>query len=1695
MKHNTVGRPWGRTCLAALAIAVVACGPVWAQQGSAAEEEIVLKSDTDYQKVSTLVDAAEMQATIQQMASLGSRVTGYPGCDKAAEQVIANFQRLGLKDIQVEEFPVCVPVVIPDEQGRMASVTVQGGESFEIIPLWPNLVRTPKTGPGGLSGQLIYGGTGNLRAFNGKDVSDSIVMVDFNCGADWFNAPLLGAKAVLFIEPEETIRGEAEQKFLSIPVDIPRFWVPKSVADYLLGLLQSQDRVNITLRCDMRWEQRIGKNIYARVHGTDPRLSKQQVVVQAYYDSISVAPTMAPGAENACSLAALYQVIKAVNATPPKRSITFLATSGHFQALSGAKYFIRNRIRGGRSEKRVRQMFDLVNKGRREVEDAADRVWEEEKGTSKVEKTEEEITSERLRALGRIQKSLWTAHKKVATLAKVIRKAKREDPNRGKLDEWKLTEAEKQERMRLIGDFEKAMPDMNRAIDDALATVREARKTPESADMGTKESALDKVKQKVDAVSDALDFSQEGISLWFSLDLSSHNNAFGVFYKGYFYNYSENIQWKFSDIGKKAREYGDLIGQALGVDASTRLADGINAIQGKTWQTYMAGKLAMENEVATLAGIPGIAFATINDSRPLVDTPLDTPEKVQVENLTEQTRFLACLLCDLINISDPANKKLYDLQLDDNFVEVKGRLVEFNPEMTTFPDEPMTGDMGAIAVARTGTKTSMGVRSELFAIPDNLPPGVVPDKETDPVGYERFRRENRRKFEEWKDQGGKIRLLGLPNTRARGGQTPVEGYLLDKDTGAVAMAPDLGVNGDAAYPIKITMDQEIKPVTCVMFRCKTMTIFDMVDQRFFELLRELNVYDAANDAAPYQYGYCLPLPPQQFVSAYEPVAVIFAPGGTKVKVTMGASVLGLRMVLVNPTTTSPEGEGYLIDNYPSMYATPYRVALDMWKLDEDRMGKLRKHGISNSRVDNAHKQALSDLTDARSYLERRQYDKFFTAARSAWSFESRAYPDVRKTADDVIKGILFYLALLLPFAFFTERLLIAAPDVRWQIVGFFGIFMFVFVLIALVHPAFAITFTPAIILLAFIILALTMIVITIIVQKFEQQMKEIRYEQTGIRTADVGRLSASGAAFNLGIANMRRRKVRTLLTCLTLILLTFTVLSCTSVVEGVRTNRIRLPKTAPYNGILIRDKTWNAIGEPTYRVMTNEFGDRYPVAPRAWYFSSKVGDQSFINVSRGLDSYAATAMLGLTPQETAITHPQEYLMPNGRWFRDTDDLVCIIPDGMAKKLNISDDQVGTATVSVFGTELRVIGIVRSNRFKNRANDLDGENITPVDYLLMQEQAAQQASQQRSDRMSEDELREYIHLAPDSVLFVPYQFVINAGGSLRSVAIGIKDVDEVRKNLDNLMQRVELNLYAGMNGETYLCSAVGATSFKGASDLVIPILIAAAIVLNTMLGSVYERVREIYIYSSLGLAPTHIAALFIAEASVYAILGAIAGYLVGQAIAKLLLHLNMLAGLNLNYSSLSAVGSTAIIMFTVLLSVIYPAKRASEIAMPGIERRWTLPEPENDQITMPLPFTVTGDQALGVNVFLREYLAAHADYSLGHFSTADIELATIDTELGQGYQLSLMVWLAPYDLGVSERLLLQTIPTEDEEVYRIQAVIIRESGDESSWIRVTRNFINMLRKQYLLWRTFPAGLKGEYGQRGLKILAGEYEEEA
>ena len=342
--------------------------------------------------------------------------------------------------------------------------------------------------------------------------------------------------------------------------------------------------------------------------------------------------------------------------------------------------------------------------------------------------------------------------------------------------------------------------------------------------------------------------------------------------------------------------------------------------------------------------------------------------------------------------------------------------------------------------------------------------------------------------------------------------------------------------------------------------------------------------------------------------------------------------------------------------------------------------------------------------------------------------------------------------------------------------------------------------------------------------------------------------------------------------------------------------------------------------------------------------------------------------------------------------------------------------------------------------------------------------------------------EYVHESPDACIILPYDTAIGLGGRLASIAIKFDSADEVRSQLDGLMPRLAINLYAGMDGAIYRYSSVGASSGVGFGTVFIPVIIAALIVLNTMLGSVFERVKEIGVFSSIGLAPNHIAVLFIAESMVYANLGAVAGYVLGQGASKLLTVSHLLPGFYLNFSSMSAVTSTLIVSGVVLLSTIYPARKASQVATPAVDRYWKVPEPDGDNWEITLPFTVTGDQAAGVNGFLAEWLAAYQDYSVGDFVTQDIRRSRIETDGGTGYETSCRVWVAPFDLGVSQSVSLLTMPTAMDGVCDVKVCITREEGDLNNWKRVNRRFINTLRKQFLIWRTLGAAERDRYVEK-------------
>ena len=243
----------------------------------------------------------DLRKTVEFMSSLGSRVSGYPGAERAASYV-ENALRSMAVEVEAEEFDLAVPV------DRGGSVQLIGSEeSYTLWSLWPNSVRTSTIPPPGYEGKIIYGGNGSYRDLSGKPLDGVIVLLEFNSWDNWLKAASLGARAVIFIEPQESTEAQAREKFSSAPLDIPRFWIGRkdglALKDRVMG---GQQRA--LLRGRMDWQNRTGRNFWARFPGSDPDMAGETIIVEAYYDGISIVPALAPSAETSSSIAALLSL-------------------------------------------------------------------------------------------------------------------------------------------------------------------------------------------------------------------------------------------------------------------------------------------------------------------------------------------------------------------------------------------------------------------------------------------------------------------------------------------------------------------------------------------------------------------------------------------------------------------------------------------------------------------------------------------------------------------------------------------------------------------------------------------------------------------------------------------------------------------------------------------------------------------------------------------------------------------------------------------------------------------------------------------------------------------------------------------------------------------------------------------------------------------------------------------------------------------------------------------------------------------------------------------------------------------------------------------------------------------------------------------------------------------------------------------
>jgi hypothetical protein len=854
--------------------------------------------------------------------------------------------------------------------------------------------------------------------------------------------------------------------------------------------------------------------------------------------------------------------------------------------------------------------------------------------------------------------------------------------------------------------------------------------------------------------------------------------------------------------------------------------------------------------------------------------------------------------------------------------------------------------------------------------------------------------------------------------------------------------------------------------------------------------QEYLILSASRNAAPRRFGFygatCLTSSKREpFIFPGSPGFGVYLEAGERLKL-----VTRKRRPLIQATAQEPTGIGFTqaSDMGPGFFDA---VTRDLSILNRDRLSRLR--GVSDELAQQFLKRGDAAIVRMREAYARHDYTTYSRERFEALGAQVKAYTQTTAITNDMLKAVIFYMALMLPFSFFLQRLLFKTVRIEAQMGLFVLIFVLTFIVFRIIHPAFRIAQSPEAMFIAFVMGGLALFVMTILRGRFEGEMQLLFQTYTGMDTADVAYSTAGQQAMLIGVQNMKRRRIRTLLTTATIVLVTFTMLAFSSITKTLSPTVIPIANASPYTGIFYH---WpgQVMDSGTAAVLQTMFADSTNIVQRLWALSPrKTEGQKLIRrpvqiacPSRGTVAQI-DAILGLQPEEDGFI-ARIPLLPGGRFFSSADAREVIVTRAVADQLGITPDTLAAASLQFMNELYAIVGILDDTRFAE-IRDLDGRPLLPIQVRFKirgQEETTALGGDldSQSDAGTEYVSTSMLMLMPSGTLAA--QSVMPP--AIYSVSIRLPDGASLWQQVERLLAATEARFFVGsrtpfragsanardLNAGIYYMGAGYRTSIGGLSVLIIPILISSTIILNTMLGSVYERKSEIAVYNAVGLNPNHIGLFFLAEAFVYSVIGSVGGYLIGQSLSMLLSALDLVRGINLNFSSLNVVYVIAFTVAIVMLSTLYPAFLAARAAVPSGKRKWSIPPHDGATMDIAFPFIYPPQAVAGVLHYVHQYLARFTEATLGDLLASCEERSRgLDPANRPTYRAVYHLALAPFDLGVTQRITFTARYEDLVRAYRIHMRIERLSGQDTNWEWTNRPFLERLRQHLMRWRNLSA----------------------
>lgn len=938
-------------------------------------------------------------------------------------------------------------------------------------------------------------------------------------------------------------------------------------------------------------------------------------------------------------------------------------------------------------------------------------------------------------------------------------------------------------------------------------------------------------------------------------------------------------------------------------------------------------------------------------------------------------------------------------------------------------------------------------------------------------------------------EDGSFTVYGVPIAGAAGGggtavifsRWIARGWVLN-DEGVITMATDLGQFGMMNFPLEIAVLHAYENVTVVIAKAVSVEVLDfeipsiimtpsIIDPRAgaFEMWRSppqpvsIFSFDLFAKGPPISYGY--------YSNGWEPVSIVWVQPGLRFVIVGPTGIL-----LTNSSAENTEGSGFSVE-YGSRKRIPFSTfstAKDLYYVSYGRYLELVKRNMGSPSADETLNKARKYIEEVEKSLSNRQYSGMYAYALLARAYASRAYAvEVMPLINDSAKSLLYMFILVIFGAFFLEKLIIHAHGSRRIIflVVLAAVFLAFF---SILHPAFGLMSNISLGMMGSLILIVILIVFIIIVSISEEVRKGIEKRVLGVHRAEVSRLDTAMISFSLGSEHMRRRPFRAILVFLTLITMVVAMTSFTSLMPG----RVTLPVTrygyecnSYRDEILIKQGRGvppNILSDKVLDIAKIFAGDKYYVFPRVWVYGpvDRAAWTTSFRVWSATNTTRVPALMGMTVEEFNMLVRRSSIVRGGLLSDDADQAV--ISRSLATNLSVT---IGD-TIYISGIRFTIAGIVDSNEV-DFLQEADGYNIFPANPSFF-------PSISRDMAVSAQAGSSPPNLGVSTTIIIPYKRALMIGGYIASIAMVPKEnlsFNEIFSLAKELAYSLDLQIYVSKGGSPYLLSTFTTVLLGGWEIIWMIVILGALNIFTTVLGSLKERVREVHVFSIVGLSPVGVTVFFMTEVIVYAIISALIGYIAGYFATRIFMLIGVLPSEHVfNFASAFAILGTLVTIAAALAAAAYPSYIASKVATPSLERRWKFKtKPKGDEWDIPLLISVsTVEEGRGLLAYLHEYYEGAGAVKEGVHMVKELQKPNYEA-----LSLSLTVSLSPFEVGVSQKV--DIVARFNDEVKRYDAVLHLErlSGPQSTWVTSNYRFVNELRRQLIMWGSFSASEKAKY----------------